>query len=128
MAITFVLDPHRPLVRTTYTGRITFREVVAYAHELVHQKLLATPQLIDARRATLTLSEEETRQISDLLASLRQRHGRAPVAFVAGNAASYGVAAGYGDLGAGGIPAFSIFEDVEAADVWITLCSASENG
>ena len=121
MPITFVVESRGPLVRTTYSGRVTFRDVMEYVDQLIDRNLLVIPQLIDARAATLALSEEETRQVSDRLASLRLQYGRAPVAFVAGNAVSYTVAANYGDRGAGGIPTFSIFAEVEAAEVWIAL-------
>jgi hypothetical protein len=125
MAIVFRLDAQRHLVRTTYTGAITLTELVGYARALAAQGLVAVPQLIDARRAVLTVSPAETRELSDLMASLRAGRGPAQVAFVAGDADSYYIAESYAELGAGENPGYRIFDDVGAAELWIRLSTPS---
>jgi hypothetical protein len=125
MTIVFHLDSPRHLVRATYTGAITLTELVGYARALAAQELVAVPQLIDARSAVLTLSEAGTREIAELMASLREGHGQAQVAFVAGNADSYYIAESYAELGAGANPGYRIFDDVGAAEMWLTLSGPS---
>lgn len=121
MPISFLVDPHDQLVRTTYLGLITLVDVTTYVRALVDQGLLKRAQLIDARQATLGFSPEDTRILAELMKTLRGKHGSAPVAFVAGDAPSYYTAESYQDLGAGGNPSFAVFEEVAAAEMWIEL-------
>jgi hypothetical protein len=118
MAISFVLDRERRCVRAVYSGVIAPQDVERYAAALVQQRLLHLPQLIDARRALLALSEADVRNLAALMASLRQVHGRAPVAFVPGNEASHDVAEQYAELGAGDNARFRIFDTLESAEGW----------
>jgi hypothetical protein len=121
MPISFLVDSHFQLVRTTYLGLIRLVDVATYVRGLVDQGLLKHAQLIDARHATLGFSTEDTRILAELMKTLRSQHGSAPVAFVAGDAPSYYTAETYQDLGAGGNPSFAVFEDVAAAEMWIEL-------
>jgi hypothetical protein len=125
MAILFRLDPRRHLVRTTFTGAVTLTELMGYARALAAQELVAVPRLIDARRAVLAVSQAETRELAELMASLREGQGPTGVAFVAGNAASYYIAENYAELGAGENPGYRIFDDVSAAEMWLTLSGSS---
>jgi hypothetical protein len=120
MPISFRVDPHRRLIRTTDVGAITLPELMTYVGQLVEQGLFSHAQLIDGRAATLQLTAEETREFAAQIASLRAVYGQAPVAFVAGNAASYHVAVDYADVGVGSKP-FQVVADVAAAEVWIEL-------
>jgi hypothetical protein len=120
MPISFRVDPHLHLVRTTYIGTITLPEVMTYVGQLVEQGFLSHAQLIDGRAATLKLTTEETRQFAAWMASVRAVYGRAPVAFVAGNAASYHVAQDYAEMGAGSNP-FQVFAYAPAAELWIEI-------
>ena len=120
MPISFRVDPQRHLIRTTQVGAITPPELMRYVGQLVEQGLFSYAQLIDGRAATLQLTTEETREFAAQIASLRSVYGQAPVAFVAGNAASYRVAQDYADVGVGSKP-FQVFADVAAAEVWIEI-------
>jgi hypothetical protein len=119
--ISFLVDPHFQLVRTTYLGLITLVDVVTYARSLVDRGLLKSAHLIDARHATLGFSPEDTKILAELMKTLRAKHGSGPVAFVIGDAPSYYTAGAYQDLGAGGNPRFAVFEDVAAAEMWLEL-------
>src|SRR5205814_10187569 len=83
--------------------------------------LLAFAQLIDARSATLNLTDEEIQQFVYVMASLRAEAGPAPVAVVVGDAISYAVARRYAELGSGSNPSYHVFEDMAAAETWITI-------
>ena len=124
MSINFLVDPQRQVVRTSYIGLVGPVELTAYARSLVSQGLLRRAQLIDCRTATLALTAGDTRRLSDMMGELRAEHGTAPVAFVAGDAASYDVARWYLELGAGSNPAFEVFADIAAAETWIAISSA----
>jgi hypothetical protein len=119
--ISFLVDPHFQLVRTTYLGLITLVDVATYVRTLVDRGLLKRAQLVDARHATLGFSPEDTRILAEMMRTLRGKHGSAPVAFVVGDAPSYYTAETYQDLGAGGNPSFAVFEDVAAAEMWLEL-------
>jgi hypothetical protein len=124
VAVTFHVDTVQGLVRATFTRAVTLPELTAYARTLMRQGLLELPQLIDARRGTLTLSEADTREFSNLMSSLRQVYGRAAVAFVPGDAASTAVGQVYREVGAGGSSAYQAFTDVAAAEKWLTSQAA----
>jgi hypothetical protein len=119
MSIMYLLDPHLQVIRTTYIGVVTLADLVGYARSLAMEGLLVHPQLIDGREATLSLSESETREFSDVMTSLRAMFGRAPVAFVPGNPASHRIARWYSEMGAGST-CLGLFEEVQAAERWIT--------
>jgi hypothetical protein len=119
MAITFLVDSVHRVVRATYTGAVTLPDLTEYSRTLLALQVLALPQLIDARGATLLLSEGDLEDFSALMGSLRRVFGHAPVAFVAGNHLSYLTAEHYEDLSAGYNPAFRVFEDVATAETWI---------
>jgi hypothetical protein len=119
--ISFFIDSPAHLVRTTCVGRITRTEIVAYIQELVSQGVFELAQLIDGRAATLTLTPDDTREIAALAGALRATYHAAPVAFVAGDATSYEVAALYADVGAGSNPHYQVFEEVIAAELWIAI-------
>jgi hypothetical protein len=119
--ISFLVDPLSHLVRTTYLGLITMVDLAAYARTLAERDLLKRAQLIDARQATLAVSPEDIRILSELMATLRERHGRAPVAFVPGDEPSYRVAETYENLGAGANPRFATFADMAAAETWLAI-------
>jgi hypothetical protein len=121
MPITFLIDPQLHLVRTTYVGLITMVDLAMYARVLADRGLLKLAQLIDARQALLKLTAEEMRILSELMTTLRSKHGRAPVAFIAGNAPSYYLAESYQKFGAGGNPRFATFTDVASAETWLVL-------
>jgi hypothetical protein len=119
MSISFLLDPHLQVIRTTYVGIITMVDLVAYARSLATERLLMHPQLVDGRAATLRLTENETREFADLMTSLRAMFGeKAPVAFVPGDTESYRVVQQYWEMGAGGTE-LAVFVEVGAAEVWI---------
>jgi hypothetical protein len=94
-------------------------EVAAYENMLVERGWLGRAQLIDARWAVLSLSPEDVRIFSELMASLHREHGRAPIALVTGNDFNDCVASMYQDLGAGANPDFAIFPDVATAEAWL---------
>jgi hypothetical protein len=118
MSICYLLDPHVKLVRTTYTGFITLVDLVTYARALATHGLLGHPNLIDGRKATVLLSERETREFAQLMTSLRTMLGTAPVAFVSGNVTSQRTAHRYRDMGAGSNP-YQVFDDVGVAEGWL---------
>lgn len=118
MSISYLLDARLKLIRSTFVGVITLVDLVAYVRSLAAEDLLQHPQLIDARKATLRLTEWEIREIADLMTSLRTMFGRAPVGFVAGNAASRRIVQRYREMGAGSTR-FEVFEDMAAAEVWL---------
>lgn len=123
MSISFVVEPQHQLVRTRYVGPIALRDLAGYVRALVADRLLDHAQLIDARTARLQLTAEETREFAELMASLGAVYGRAPVAFIAADPKSCHVAQRYRELGAGANPAFQVFEDVAAAEVWLLATS-----
>lgn len=120
MSISYLLDPHEHVIRTTYLGIITMVDVVGYVRSLATEGLLTHPQLIDGREATVWLSEGETRELADLMASLRAMFGAAPVAFVPGDDASLRVAERYREMGAGSTR-YEVFEEVQAAERWLAI-------
>jgi hypothetical protein len=120
MPIRFLVDPHSQLLRTTYLGLITTVELARYVWALAERDLLKHAQLIDARQATLALAPEDIRMFAELMTTLRERYGRAPVAFVPGNEVSYRVAETYEDLGAGA-NRFATFPDLASAEAWLAI-------
>jgi hypothetical protein len=120
MSITYLLDPQLNVIRTTYLGIITLVDLVGYARSLATEGLLSHPQLIDGREATVWLSESETRELADLMASLRAMFGAAPVAFVPGDDASLRVAERYREIGAGSTH-YEVFDEVQAAEHWLAV-------
>jgi hypothetical protein len=125
MPIRYLLDPHVDVIRTTYLGIVTMVDLVGYARCLATEGLLDRPQLIDGREATVWLSESETRELADLMASLRAMFGAAPVAFVPGDVASLRVAEWYREMGAGSTR-YEVFEEVQAAERWLTISGDRE--
>lgn len=123
MSISFVVEPQHQLVRTRCLGPIALPDLAGYARALVADRLLDHAQLIDARTARLHLSAEETREFADLMGSLGAVYGRAPVAFVAADRTTCHIAQRYWELGAGANPAFQVFEDMAAAEVWLLITS-----
>jgi hypothetical protein len=121
MPISFSVDQQHECVRTVYTGVITAGQLEQYIASLTALKLLRLPQLIDGRQAVVDLTRDQLEQFSKLLASLRNIHGQAPVAFVAGNEASYRASEQYAELGAGGNPAYRAFPDLRSAETWIEI-------
>jgi hypothetical protein len=120
MSIRYVLDPHLQLIRTTCIGIVTMVDLVGYVRALATERLLIHPQLVDGREATLWLTESETRELADLMTSLRAMFGAAPVAFVPGNLASHRVAQRYCEMGAGSTR-LELFEEIHAAERWLTI-------
>jgi hypothetical protein len=124
MPIHFFVDPQLQLVRATYVGVITLVDLAVHVHRLVDAGLLQRPRLIDARHAMLQLSHEDVRIMAELMKTLREQHGSAPVAFVSNDEPSYEVAEAYQHLGAGANPEFAAFPGVEAAEAWLELLGA----
>lgn len=125
MSISYLLDLHGDVIRTTYLGTITMVDLVGYVRCLATEGLLDRPQLIDGRGATVWLSEGETRELAELMASLRAMFGAAPVAFVPGDAASMRVAEWYREMGAGSTR-YEVFEEVQAAERWLAVSGDRE--
>jgi hypothetical protein len=121
MSISFVVERQQQLVRARWAGLVGLPDLAQYARALVAEGLLDHAQLIDARTAWIRLTAEETREIAELMASLGAVYGRAPVAFIPADSASYELARRYQELGAGGNPAFQVFEDLAAAETWLRL-------
>jgi cell wall-associated NlpC family hydrolase len=121
MPIRYAVDPGRPLVRSTYSGRITPSELSAHALELEARGLLGVPHLIDGRQASVALSAEDTHALGRLMADLRRHRVPGPVAFVPGDDLSYRTADAYQDAGAGQNPRFAIFAEIESAEAWLGL-------
>jgi hypothetical protein len=121
MAIRFAIDQQAHVVRTTYVGSVTFTDLVTYVKELVLAGVLGYPRLIDGRAATLLLSPDQTRELAQLMASLRTAFGVAPSAFVTGDEASSEVARRYQALGAGANPAYQVFPDLMTAEHWLAV-------
>jgi hypothetical protein len=125
MSIRYLLDPHLQVIRTTYIGIITMVDLVGYARSLATEGLLRHPQLIDGREATLWLTESETRELADLMTSLRAMFGAAPVAFVPGDRSSHRIAKRYSEMGAG-TTRLEVFEEVRAAELWLAIMGDRE--
>jgi hypothetical protein len=125
MPINYLLDPHLQVLRTTYTGIITMSDVVGYVRSLATEGLLIHPQLIDGREATVWLTESETRELADLMTSLRAMFGAAPVAFVPGNIASHRVAQRYSEMGAGATR-LELFDELQDAERWLAISGDPE--
>jgi hypothetical protein len=125
MSIRYLLDPHLRVVRTTYIGIVTLVDLVGYVRSLATEGLLIHPQLIDGREATLWLAESETRELADLMTSLRAMFGGAPVAFVPGNLASHRVVQRYCEMGAGSTR-LEVFDEVQAAELWLGISGDRE--
>ena len=121
MPIRFLVQPGDHIVRVTYTGTITLMDLSRHVQRLVHSNLLDRPRLVDSRNATFRLTGEDIRIFSSLMSTLRDRYGRAPVAFVPGDDSWYSAAEVYRDLGAGGNPRFASFPDMEAAQTWLLI-------
>jgi hypothetical protein len=119
MAIRFFVDEEDELVRTVCTGVITLRDFELYAGILADRGLLRMPQLIDGRRALFAFRRGELEWFARLMTMLREVYGRAPVAFVTGDAIARELAQHYAALGAGGNPAYRVFTDLLAAREWI---------
>lgn len=123
MSITYVVDPRVHLIRTVYTGFVTLVDLVTYVKTLAAQGVLGHPMLIDARHATLLLTEQDTREFAQVMESLRAMFGKAPVAFVPGNVTSQRTAERYVEMGAGSNP-YQVFEDVATAEGWLAAVEA----
>ena len=118
MSIMYGVDERVPLVRTTYTGFVTLVDLVTYVKTLAAQGLLGHPMLIDARHATLLLTEQDTREFAQVMESLRAMFGKAPVAFVSRNVTSQRTAERYVEMGAGS-NTYQLFEDLATAEGWL---------
>jgi hypothetical protein len=125
MSISYLLDPKLEVIRTTYLGIVTMVDLVGYVRTLATEGLLRLPQLIDGREATVWLTEDETRELAELMTSLRAMFGSAPVAFVPGNLASHRVARRYREMGAGSTR-LEVFEEVRAAELWLAISGGRE--
>jgi hypothetical protein len=125
MSISYLLDPRVHVIRTTYLGIISMADLVGYVRSLATEGLLIHPQLIDGREATVWLTESETRELADLMTSLRAMFGAAPVAFVPGDFASHRVAERYREMGAGSTR-YEVFEEVRAAEQWLAISGDRE--
>lgn len=119
MPITYLPDLHLDLIRTTCIGMIGLADLTHYVYMLSERDWLRKPQLIDGRQAALTMSPQEVRILSELMVTLRERHGCAPVAFVPENTINACVASLYQDYGAGANPQFATFADASEAEQWL---------
>jgi len=119
MPITFLLDADLGVVRTTYSGMIGLADLAHYVYLLSQRDWLRMPQLIDGRQGALTMSPQDMKILSELMAKLRGRWGSAAVAFVPGNDINACAASLYQDQGAGGNPLFATFTDLHAAEEWL---------
>src|SRR6476646_2706917 len=120
MPIRFLVQPRDRIVRVTYMGNVTLRDLAAHVRRLVDAGLLHRPRLVDSRAATITASPEDIRIFSSLMSTLHARYGRAPVAFVPGDRSWLEVADVFRDLGAGANPDFAILPDIQAAETWLS--------
>ena len=119
MPIRFLVQPQDRIVRVTYVGNVTLRDLASHMRRLVDAGLLQRPRLVDSRAATITVSPEDIRILSSLMSTLHARYGRAPVAFVPGDRSWFQFADVFRDLGAGANPRFAILPDIEAAETWL---------
>jgi hypothetical protein len=119
MPIRFLVQPRDRVVRVTYMGNITLRDLAAHIRRLVEAGLLHRPRLVDSRAATIAASPEDIRIFSSLMSTLHARHGRAPVAFVPGHQSWLQGADVFRELGAAASPHFAILPDIEAAETWL---------
>jgi hypothetical protein len=101
-------------------------DLARYVYVLSERDWLRRPQLIDGRQACLAMPLDDVRVFSELMAILRQRSGRGPIAFVPGNDTNECVAALYHDLGGGANPEFATFPDMTAAEAWLSLRSGHD--
>lgn len=120
MPITFLLDSHLGLIRTTYIGLLGLPDLARYVFMLSERDWLRRPQLIDGRHGALTMSPHDVRIFAELMSTLGERHGTGPIAFVPGNDVNECVASLYVDYGAGHNREFATFANMGGAEAWLS--------
>jgi hypothetical protein len=113
MPITYEVDHNAQRVRSVATGDIRLEDMAAHVAALADAHVLSYPALLDARRATLSMTAEEMRRIVPLIARLREQHGQARTAFVTDNDVSFGMARMYATLAADSDSGFMVYRTIE---------------
>ena len=119
MPIVFTTDPKRRLVETKATGVLGNDEFAAHVRALAARDLLAFPQLIDAREASVETTPADAREFAKLTGRLRAAHGSAKVAFVTSSDATYGILRVYTVVSEEVDPGFRVFRDIDQAREWL---------
>ena len=114
--IRFLVD-ELGVVRTTYSGAVGYAQMVLHLQEHERAGVLARPQVVDAREATLALSAAEVQAFASLTRELRLRTSVGPTAVVATADLVYGIARMYGAFDDS--DSFAVFRSMAEAEAWI---------
>jgi hypothetical protein len=115
-------DDERRRLTVAVNGPVTLEDVVDIVQRQAAEGTWSYSMLYDERRATSTLTREETRQLLALIGQLRAAHGpRGRVAVVFDADASLGI--GRVDSARGDIMGLdtAVFRDVARAEAWLEL-------
>jgi hypothetical protein len=91
VAITFSIDPTRRRLDAVAEGTVTLPEILEHVEKERVEQGLPLPELIDATRATGSLTPAEVRQLVDRLRELGEDNVLGPTAVVVGNDLAYGI-------------------------------------
>ena len=105
------------VVRTTFSGRIGYGQIVQHLHAREQRGVLGLPQVVDAREATMELTTAEVQEFAALVRSLRLRIPVGPTAVVAGGDLAYGIGRMYS--GFDDSEQFAVFRSIAEAEAWI---------
>lgn len=121
MHTTRIIDQDRHAVYTTVTGEITLEEIRADMVQLAAEPLYSPdmPGIVDMRNATVRLTNDELRQITDALKKSPRVVSRTRRALLVGSDAVEGLYRLFATLAADGRTEYRVFRDENLARDWI---------
>jgi hypothetical protein len=107
------------ILRTTFSGPLALPQLILHLQARERAGLLANPQVVDARDATLELSTADVRKLAALAREVRRRTAVGPTALVASRDLSYGIGRMYAGFDASDSAGFAVFRSMEEAERWL---------
>lgn len=107
------------ILRTTCSGALALPQLILHLQARERAGLLARPQVVDARDATLELSTADVRKLAALAREVRRRTAVGPTALVASRDLSYGIGRMYAGFDAPDSAGFAVFRSMEEAERWL---------
>jgi hypothetical protein len=120
MPITYVVDKTCGQIRTTVTGPITVKEILAHFETAQREQLLSFTELIDAREAAKPyLSPTDLWNAASVVRNAKLTSAPAPRAVIVDNSTVFGLVRIFTTILSGHIP-INVFQCEKSAMEWLT--------
>ena len=122
MPLSYHFDSARRRLFTRASGPVTFAEIREHLQAERVDRYLGSDEVIDGREATVAFSQQEVRQVVDLLRELGAREALGPTAVVVSSDVAYGVMRMVEAL-ISDVCAVKPFRDMAEAERWLAQAS-----